>query len=536
MTDQQLTRAAASMSSSACAWTTVRGNPSSTNPGLASGWLRRSRTRSVIRSSLTSAAARERRRDLLSERRPVPDRGAEDVAGRDVRNPVGSASRTACVPLPDPGGPMRTTVEAHVVGLCPVGGHVRYGRQGESSWIASLSPIAYPSTKAWCRCRQSAMLIGCPPRCRGAHRPSPPRSARLVVRRQPHTTRTATAVRGPKPRAQPAAPPGPDRRKPGNGLQLRRRSAARRRRLRPSVPRPPARAVPRRARDPLHQGQHAHRRLAPRGVLRAAARRTSAGHSHLRRVPAARGRRTQVLYCLALEYARFGDLSAYLRRHGGGWPERTARREIAGILEVLGKLHRGQLLHRDLTPLNVFVCDGRQLKLGDFGIVQQQSDRRGITARTMNALTAPSDILAGTAPKWQARDDVYQVGQLLGMLIKGDARSRIRTPDVRRLAVQRPPEGDRLSLPRRAPQALRERRRADRRAAQSAERRSTSACCARSRACTSPSPASSASPAATPSAPRGAPARSSTADRRRRPRSSSAGVPTRCRPRAATPG
>ena len=100
---------------------------------------------------------------------------------------------------------------------------------------------------------------------------------------------------------------------------------------------------------------------------------------------------------------------------------------------MLGKLHRGQLLHRDLTPLNVFVCDGRQLKLGDFGIVQQQSDRRGITARTMNALTAPSDILAGTAPKWQARDDVYQVGQLLGMLIKGDAQSRIRTPDVRRL-------------------------------------------------------------------------------------------------------
>ena len=141
----------------------------------------------------------------------------------------------------------------------------------------------------------------------------------------------------------------------------------------------------------------------------------------------------QVLYCLALEYARFGDLSTYLRRHGIGWPERTARREIAGILEVLGKLHRGQLLHRDLTPLNVFVCDGRQLKLGDFGIVQQQSDRRGITARTMNALTAPSDILAGTAPKWQARDDVYQVGQLLGMLIKGDAESRLRTPDVRGL-------------------------------------------------------------------------------------------------------
>jgi serine/threonine-protein kinase len=141
----------------------------------------------------------------------------------------------------------------------------------------------------------------------------------------------------------------------------------------------------------------------------------------------------RVLYYLALEYACHGDLSAYLAGDVKGWTEASARREIAGILQVLGKLHRGQLLHRDLTPLNVFVCEGRRLKLGDFGIVRQQSDRRGITVRTMNALTAPSDIIAGSAPKWQARDDVYQVGQLLGMIVKGDARARIRTHDVREL-------------------------------------------------------------------------------------------------------
>ena len=140
-----------------------------------------------------------------------------------------------------------------------------------------------------------------------------------------------------------------------------------------------------------------------------------------------------VLYCLTIEYARHGDLSAYLRRETRGWTESTTCREIAGMLEVLGKLHRGQLLHRDLTPMNVFVCDNRRLKLGDFGIVRQQSDRRGITARTMNALTAPSEMLSVAAPKWQARDDVYQVGQLLAMLTKGDAGSRIRTSEVRAL-------------------------------------------------------------------------------------------------------
>jgi serine/threonine-protein kinase len=101
---------------------------------------------------------------------------------------------------------------------------------------------------------------------------------------------------------------------------------------------------------------------------------------------------------------------------------------------VLGRLHRGQLLHRDLTPVNIFVCEGRRLKLGDFGIVRQQNNQRGITARTLNTDMVPSDMLGGAAPKWRARDDVYQVGQLLAMLVKGDARARIPTHDVRRLS------------------------------------------------------------------------------------------------------
>jgi serine/threonine protein kinase len=140
-----------------------------------------------------------------------------------------------------------------------------------------------------------------------------------------------------------------------------------------------------------------------------------------------------VLYCLALEWAKQGDLRTFLQKTGKGWAERTVRREIAGILQVLGSLHRGQMLHRDLTPMNVFVCDDGSLKLGDFGIVRHASDRRGIKVRTLNPWGAPSEIRAGAAPKWQARDDVYQVGQLVGMLIKGTAKARIRTGEVRRL-------------------------------------------------------------------------------------------------------
>jgi NAD-dependent DNA ligase len=52
---------------------------------------------------------------------------------------------------------------------------------------------------------------------------------------------------------------------------------------------------------------------------------------------------------------------------------------------------------------------------------------------------APSDIVAGAVPKWQSRDDVYQVGQLIGMVVRGDARARIRTTEIRAL-----PCGDHL--------------------------------------------------------------------------------------------
>ena len=83
--------------------------------------------------------------------------------------------------------------------------------------------------------------------------------------------------------------------------------------------------------------------------------------------------------------------------------------------------------------MNVFVCDGRRLKLGDFGIVRQQSNRARHHRAHAEHVDGAERHARRHAPKWRARDDVYQVGQLLAMLVKGDARARIRTGEVRRL-------------------------------------------------------------------------------------------------------
>lgn len=141
---------------------------------------------------------------------------------------------------------------------------------------------------------------------------------------------------------------------------------------------------------------------------------------------------SEMRYCLAMEYAEHGDLGAWLKKRGAQ-PERVVRREIAAILSALDALHRGQALHRDLTPFNVFVCEGEQLKLGDFGIATHQLSRRGVTADAFNMFNAPTEIAWGRVRRWQQRDDIYQVGQLAAMLLNGDIEKPMRSKDVRAL-------------------------------------------------------------------------------------------------------
>jgi len=141
---------------------------------------------------------------------------------------------------------------------------------------------------------------------------------------------------------------------------------------------------------------------------------------------------SRMRYCLTMEYAVHGDLGAWLGKKGPQ-PERFVRREIAAVLETLDALHRGQALHRDLTPFNVFVCEDEQLKLGDFGIATHQLSRRGVTADAFNVFNAPTEIAWGKIRRWQQRDDIYQVGQIAAMLLRGNVRSPMRSRDVRGL-------------------------------------------------------------------------------------------------------
>jgi eukaryotic-like serine/threonine-protein kinase len=145
------------------------------------------------------------------------------------------------------------------------------------------------------------------------------------------------------------------------------------------------------------------------------------------------GGRNKMLYCLVLELARHGTVADYLERTGKPWPEVRVRREMIALLKVIDQLHGGSATHRDLTPLNIFVCDQGRLKLGDFGIARHQLAGRPAEVEAFASTFVSARVKTGRRRIWAAVDDVFQMGQLMAMLLRGEAHEQLTGVMINRL-------------------------------------------------------------------------------------------------------
>ncbi len=144
-------------------------------------------------------------------------------------------------------------------------------------------------------------------------------------------------------------------------------------------------------------------------------------------------RRHGVLYCLVFEYAEHGTIRDHLASTKQCWSPVRARREIIGLLKLLDQLHGAVALHRDITPMNVFVCANHKLKLGDFGLARHALAGKMVTAAAFTPFFVSKRMADGERRYWLPSDDVFQMGQLLAMLLRGDADSMITVKDVSKL-------------------------------------------------------------------------------------------------------
>src|SRR6185369_5218253 len=123
---------------------------------------------------------------------------------------------------------------------------------------------------------------------------------------------------------------------------------------------------------------------------------------------------------LAMEWLDGEDLGARLSRSGLGVAEAVML--ATRVAEALGAAHARGVVHRDVKPSNLFLCDGRvdRVKVVDFGIARRDralgATRTGVLLGTPGYM-APEQARGGR--ELDARADVFALGCVLFECITG---------------------------------------------------------------------------------------------------------------------
>lgn len=127
------------------------------------------------------------------------------------------------------------------------------------------------------------------------------------------------------------------------------------------------------------------------------------------------------LVFLTMELLRGDSLQSRLRDDRVRPMSPEARLKIArGVIAGLAYAHSRKIVHADIKPSNIFVCEGGEAKILDFGIARAAERDTVFDADDIGALTvdyASAEMLAGERP--QPADDVYALGCLLFRLYAG---------------------------------------------------------------------------------------------------------------------
>lgn len=119
-----------------------------------------------------------------------------------------------------------------------------------------------------------------------------------------------------------------------------------------------------------------------------------------------------------MSYVEGLTLQQYLNNSGGKLPFHQAKSFIMPVLDALKEIHAVNILHRDISPDNIFINDKGQIILLDFGAARQAASDQ----KSLSIILKP-----GYAPEEQYRSrgkqgpwtDIYAVAATLYRLITG---------------------------------------------------------------------------------------------------------------------
>jgi serine/threonine-protein kinase len=102
-------------------------------------------------------------------------------------------------------------------------------------------------------------------------------------------------------------------------------------------------------------------------------------------------------------------------------PEPDALKIASRICEALHYMHEHEVVHRDLKPDNIMICNDGSIRIMDFGIAKFEGQRRLTFGGFTPAMGTP-DYMAPEQVKGKrgdARTDIYSLGAILYEMVTG---------------------------------------------------------------------------------------------------------------------
>jgi serine/threonine protein phosphatase PrpC len=123
---------------------------------------------------------------------------------------------------------------------------------------------------------------------------------------------------------------------------------------------------------------------------------------------------------LVMEYLQ-GQTLDEVMQNTRPMPEKDALQIVSRLCDALDYMHKHGVIHRDLKPQNVMLCNDGSIRIMDFGIAKAASSKR-ITFGGFSPTLGTPDYMAPEQVKGQRGDertDIYSLGAILYEMLTG---------------------------------------------------------------------------------------------------------------------
>lgn len=123
---------------------------------------------------------------------------------------------------------------------------------------------------------------------------------------------------------------------------------------------------------------------------------------------------------MVMEYLHGCTLKQYIREHGGRLDTDHILHICLSVLDALAVVHKAGMIHRDISPENIFICEDLTVKLIDFGAAKQvYLDGEQTMSVVLKPGYAPPEQYA-KKDKQGPSTDIYALGATLYFAATGE--------------------------------------------------------------------------------------------------------------------